>query len=196
MYPIADGLEPGGLHNVRDGVHVWEDFHVELFRLPDRRTVEREEATKWALATMPPGLPDGYAVKQTTVSTRFWADDPDEQRIAFQVEIPELEILWCGQNVVVDTQEDAVAKARDNHAFAVLCGLQVQRSGWVPVRPLTEEELVAIRYIAEHGYFARSGVRMDTDEDIAEQQRVEREEASLELACEEGIIPGAMPADI
>jgi len=42
-------------------------------------------------------------------------------------------------------------------------------------------------YLTSHGNW---------DADAAEEERVAGEEAALELACEEGLIPGAMPADL
>jgi hypothetical protein len=196
MYAVAEGLEPGGLSSVRDGVQVWESFGVDKFRLPDGRIVEQEPAMAWALSTFPAGLPDGYTVSQREGSgPRFFADDPMAKYTVCVLGIPEAEQLWPGQGYQ-STWDNVIEHARWNHAHNILKPLQIERAGWYVVRPLDGDEKAALKYLWENGYFAGHGCRMDTDEAVAENERAVRSEAALELACEEGTIPGAMPADL
>ncbi len=196
MYAVAPGLEPGGLCNVRDGVRVWEHFQVEQFCLPDGRIVERDEAHKFVLDTMPVGLPDGYTIAATTVSACLWVDDPEKRVPTLELTIPASDQVWPGQSWRDPDRNRLIEYARDQRAFWIVQGMRVRQSGWVAVRPLDGDEIVALDYLWDRGDFAGQGVRMHTDDDAVEELRVAREEADLDLACEAGQIPGALPADI
>lgn len=195
MYAVAEGLEPGGLCNIRDGMQVWEDFARDKYRLPDSRVVESDEAIEWALSTISPGLPDGYSVESVSIEPLFGLPGDQVERIVLH--FPDAECMgpWFDSQYCV-SPEQATEIARRNHAYYLLRPLQIETAGWYVVRPLDADDIAAMSYLWQHGYYASSGIGMDTDEDITEMQRIDREEASLELACEEGLLPGAMPADI
>ncbi len=183
-YPIAPGLEPGGLVNCDEvGKLFFMDFHRSIYRAGEYEgedAIEKDFA-KWS-------LPEEYTLRTTTEPPMF----PGWHGIEwYEVIGPDGEILSDGPHRARCMSEQGALHG----AHWILRVQVVSHGGWSKVRNLTPHEEMAYRYIQKHGYYAGASVRMETGPEDAIDP-TDRQEATLELACEEGIIPGAMPADL
>ena len=204
-YALAEGADDGGLVNFdkETGKRYWMDFRYSKYEIDGKSISDDDLQTgieRWQ-------LPGAYEMRHT-VRESPWGELFREMMpgVDLEVEGNRTEDWW-------EVIEKATGKVLGEDDFVMACRgtselmaraaacwklaiKTVQKGGWFRLRDLTPREEQAYSYLWKHGYYSDTPIRMETDEDLAEVERIARIEASLEQACEDGIIPGAMPADL
>jgi len=191
-YSIAEGKDPGGLPASDDkGTFYWNDFQPSRWALladgqwKEATDKERKEASdKWK-------LPPGYKIVEDTKSwAGIFGDDEETAVTKYKIvddKGNELKSEGGWLQASGGTKEEALSSA-----FQILAVKLLDRGGWGRVRDMTAQEVAAYKYVNDHGYYADSGIRMESEAN----DTVASQEQLLEWAVEEGQLAGAMPADI
>ncbi len=188
-YVVEPGHGKGGLVEYDKSTDAWYfmDFSPAIYQVGDETGDSDFVDKKFHVFK----LPDGYRLTKTIEEREsyfaFLTEKTGEKYTETVYRVIDSNgdmVTHCSMPAWGNTEEQAMSTA-----FWGLCVKVVDRGGWSRVREMTAHEVEAYKYISNHGYYSEASIRMDasTGED-----RVAKEEAALENACEAGLIPGAL----